>query len=168
MNAIESLSQARRSELAFAPPLLWTQRALGARKHSYHDDLCLLHGVWRCSTQGRAFYLSVSGREASGRFALVGGGRQAGENKNKKQRGPGGADLQTAPRRGPKGESWRILGDWGNQLIGESWRTMHGPQCMVDHMHGRLVADRPIYKENTHLAPPTDIKKLPKFCLRCM
>ena len=51
------------------------------------------------------FNLSLSG--GSGDLEGAGGGG----NKNKKKGGPGGPpSLQTAPRRGPKGESWGILG----------------------------------------------------------
>ena len=57
------------------------------------------------------FDLSVSG--GSGDLEGAGGGAKT---KTNKQGGPGAQGLQATPRRGPKGESWGILGNLGCPL----------------------------------------------------
>ena len=60
------------------------------------------------------------------------GGR--GKTKTKNKGGLGAQGLQTAPRRGPKGEFWGILGNlWDSLGILENHAWW--PTCMVDHMH---------------------------------
>ena len=49
------------------------------------------------------------------------GGR--GKTKTKNKGGPGAQGLQAAPRRGPKGESWGILGNLGESWEDHAWLT---------------------------------------------
>ena len=89
------------------------------------------------ATGRSVFDLSVSG--GSGDLKGAGG---RGKTKTKNKGGPGAQGLQTAPRRGPKEESWGR----GLQTAprrgpkGESWGILEDhawwTTCMVDHMHG--------------------------------
>ena len=49
------------------------------------------------------------------------GGR--GKTKTKNKGGPGAQGFQAAPRRGPKGESWGILGNLGESWEDHAWLT---------------------------------------------